>query len=186
MQHDLIALFVVIEIEHGVDAGFVDAAFHGLGVLVCEHLARAVFVVSCHLHGLFGVGNAHEGGLQGVRQRILAVEGAQEEVACSDGLFEGSAPRARRAGGQFDAIALDTILVGHGGIVRSGCVRTGNHVAFVARCPDALDGSVVAHIIPKVIMTVGTQFEVLEVVFVAGQRGLAEVHNIGTVPLAVL
>ena len=35
-------------------------------------------------------------------------------------------------------------------------------------------------------MAVGTQFEVLEVVSVAGQGCLAEVHNIGTVPLAVL
>ena len=59
----------------GVDGGLVDAALHLLEVLVREHLARRVLIVSCHLHRLLGVGNAHARTQQRVREGVSAVKG---------------------------------------------------------------------------------------------------------------
>ena len=185
MQHDAVAVTIVVQIEHRIDVGLINTTCHFMEVLIGEHVAWLVFVITCHLQRFLGKGNTHLRTHQRVGQRILAIELSEEQVTGSNGLLEGLAPRSRVASGQLHAVAVIAVRVIRTGIFSGSSIRTSNVISLVARCPDIV-ARAIRHLVPHVVLLLVVQFKMFEVVFVAGMSHLAELHLIGAVPLAVL
>ena len=113
IEHDAVAIGVVVVVEHGIDGAVVFLAFHHLLMAVCEHIATLVSVVAAEFGRLETYGYAKLGGLHGILQCLTGVELSDEEVACSDRHLGRCAKLVGIAGGELHAGTVVALLHRH-------------------------------------------------------------------------
>ncbi len=190
MEHEFIALCVVVAVEHGVDLSLVESSGHRVAGTVLIGGSAFVLVHAHQFHGLAHERFAKSCGLHGVEERHLHVKLTQEEVAGGDAHVGHTPKHARVAGNHFQCVALVAVGIGHRGVVLGGRAAHGEFEARVTCHKIVAQRAVGQHVVPNVILVlVGFQLEVLEVVFdgVVHDDHLGhKLYAIASCPVAVL
>ena len=190
IEHDAVALLVVVVVEHGIDGAVVFLAFHHLLLAVGEHIATLVFVVSAESGRLETYRHAKLGCLHGILQCLGGIELTYKEVAGSDRHLGHRTEASGVAGGEFHAGAVVAFFHGHGRVFIRFC-RTLAHVeARVSGSPVVGQRAIIVLVAPYIISVYRLVFveeEVFKVVlhlFVDNGRE-GEAHLILAFPFAI-
>ena len=191
IEHDAVALGVVVVVEYGIDGAVVFLAFHHLLLAVCEHIATFVSVVAAEFGRLETYGYAKLGGLHGILQCLTGVELSDEEVACSDRHLGRCAKLVGIAGGELHAGTVVALLHRHRWILVWLGRASAHKEARISRSPVVGKRTVVVLVAPDIIFMNRLVF-VEEIVFEVVLHHFVnhgredESHSVLPFPVAIL
>ena len=152
VEHHLVALGVVVEVEYGV-YGCLVLSVDKLAVFVLHLFSRLVFVEAGEGDGFADEGASHERAFQCLGECWQGVELSDEEVSGSEAAFHHLSESSGASCDEFHAPSV-VAFCGHGGVFvsRGAAFRYGE--AGVCACPVFECRSVKLGLIPSVVFLV--------------------------------